>query len=177
MSISLQFNIKEGDTFHYQSTFTSRSGSKTNTNSNRSAKRVVQVTDSAVHLVDPDDPEALVTVLDRQGRPGDFLQGGVSIKDDLPEDVWDISNQLIFPDRLVNVGDTWEVDDGHVHLTYKLIGASALRGREAGEIHAVSSGYAGPIKFWVELATGMLLQQEYDVGGGNNATTTVMERI
>jgi hypothetical protein len=177
MSISLQFHVQAGDLFNYQSTFTRRSGGKTSSNSSRSAQRVVEASGDRVQFVDPDDPERLVSVVDGRGRPVDFLQDGVSIKDDLPEDVWDISNRLIFPDRPVNLGDAWEVNDGHVHLTYQLTGTSQLKGREAAEIRATSSGYGGPILFWVELATGMLLRQEYTVGGRDNATTTVTERV
>lgn len=177
MSITLQFNVKEGDTFRYQSIFTTRRTGKTTTHSSRNAQRVVRVTDAAIHLDDPNDLESIITVLDRRGYPVDFLQGGVSIKDDLGGEMGDISNRLIFPEQSINIGDTWDADDGTVHMTYKLVSVGALRGREAAEIHATSPGYSGPIKFWVELATGMLLRQEYAVGAAGNATTTVTERV
>ncbi len=147
------------------------------THSSRSAQRIVCVTNTAIHLADPDDLESIITVLDRRGYPVDFLQGGVSIKDSLGGEMGDISNQLIFPEHPVNIGDTWDADDGTVHVTYKLVGVGALRGREAAEIHATSPGYSGPIRFWVELATGMLIRQEYVVGAAGSATTTVTERV
>lgn len=177
MSIALQFDVKEGDTFRYQSTFTTRRGGKATANTNRSTQRVVKVTDTTVQVTDPDDADAFITVKDRRGYPVDFWQGGVSIKDDLPGEVWDISNQLIFPERPVNVGDTWDADDGSVHVTYRLVGTGTLRGRDVAEIHSTAPGYTGPIKFWVELATGMLMRQEYVVGAPGNDTTTMTERI
>jgi hypothetical protein len=177
MSITLQFNVQEGDTFHYQSTFTLQRGGQASTNASQSTERVVKVEADAVHLMDPNEAEPLVTVRDRRGRPVDFLQDGVSIKDELPEDVWDISNALIFPPGPVEPGDTGEVDDGVVRLTYRLVGTGTARGREVAEVHATAPGYSGPIRFWVELATGMLMRREYTVGGAGNTTTTVLERI
>jgi hypothetical protein len=177
MSINLQFNLKPGDRFRYQATFTTQSGGKKTVNSNQSTVQVVAVSASAIQLVDPNDPEAMISVIDPLGRPVDFLQGGVSIKDDLPDDMWDISNTLIFPGHPVNPGERWSVADGHVHITYQLIGTSLFKGREAAEVHATTDGYYGPIKYWVELATGQRLRQEYIVGGSQGGTATVIERI
>ena len=177
MSITLQFNLKPGDLFRYLATFTTRGGGKQTVNTNQTAVRVVAVSDTAIQLVDPDDPEAMISVIDRRGRPVDFLQGGVSIKDDLPGEVWDISNSLIFPDHAVNPGERWAVDDGQVHVDFQLIGAGPVKGRDTAEVHATTDGYYGPIKYWVELATGQRLRQEYTVDGPNGGTTTVIERL
>jgi len=169
MSVSLQFNAKPGDVFRYQGRYTSRTG----TNTNRTEERVVAVEGGGIQIVDPNDPEQMVTVYDRRGYPVDILQNGASIKADMPEDVFDISNRLIFPDGPVNPGDRWAADDGVVHVDYQLVGTGRLKEHNAAEIHATTQGYNGPIKYWVELATGKLLRQEYQVG----TTSTVIERL
>ena len=177
MTVNLQFNVKPGDLFRYLSSFTTPDRGRTTTNTAQSAERVVGVAEGSVHIVQPEDPDGLVMVFDRRGYPVDMLQNGVSIKDEMPGEAFDISNRLIFPDRPVNPGDTWEADDGVVRVTFRLIGTGALKGREAAEVHATTSGYNGPIKYWVELATGRLLRQEYVVGGPGGGTTTVIERM
>jgi hypothetical protein len=177
MAITLQFGVKTGDTFRYRSTFTSQRDGKPTSTTVESSEQVVTVAGDKVHIVDPGDPEAMVTVYDRRGFPVDVLQGGASIKDDMPPDVFDISNRLIFPERPVSLGDTWTADDGTVHLTFKLIGTGMIAGRQAAEVHGLESSYTGPIKFWIELATGCKLRQEYIVGDPVRGTRTVIERI
>jgi hypothetical protein len=176
MTVNLQFSVKPGDLFRYQSSFTTLDRGRKTTNTAQSAERVVGAGDGLVQIVQPEDPDALVMVYDRRGYPTDILQNGVSIKNEVPGEAFDISNRLIFPDRPVNPGDTWEADDGVVHVSFRLIGTGALKGREAAEVHATTDGYYGPIRYWVELASGRLLRQEYMVGGPNSGTTTVTER-
>ena len=172
MTIPLQFNVKPGDVFRYRSSFTMRGGSQTPANTAASAARVEAVRDGGMHVATPEDPEAGVMVYDRRGYPVDILDHGVSIKADMPDDIFDISNQLIFPERPVGIGDTWEASDGTVRVAFRLVAISAPQGRQTAEIHATADGYAGPIKYWVEVATGWPLRQEYTVGG----TSTVVER-
>jgi hypothetical protein len=173
MSITLKFAVKPGDTFHYQSSFTSRGG----TNTMRSSEKIVAVTNGNVHVVQPDDPDALEMVYDPRGYPIDVRQNGASVKDDMPGEVFDISNQLIFPPGSVNPGDTWEANDGVVHISYKLIGVGTIGSREVAEVHSTQSSYTGPIKHWVELSTGRLVRKEYLVGAPGAGTTTLIERV
>jgi hypothetical protein len=177
MAITLQFGVKPGDTFEYHSTFTSERDGKPTSNSVRSAERVVALEGGNVHFVDPNDPENLVTVYDRRGFTADILQAGASIKNDMPGEMFDFSNRMIFPEGPVSPGDTWEARDGAIHVSYRLIGTATLKGREVAEVHATESSYTGPIKFWVEIATGRTLRQEYLVGDPVRGTTTVIERI
>ena len=177
MSVTLQFDVKPGDTFRYRSTFTSRRDGKTTTNTVQSSERIVAVTPDTVHVVQSDDPERIAMVYDRLGYPIDVMQEGRSIKQDMPEDMFDISNQLVFPPQPVDVGDTWEAMDGVVRVAYRLIGIDDMHGREVAEVHSTESSYSGPIKHWVELSTGRLVRKEYWVGSGEGGTATVIQRI
>ena len=176
MTINLQFSVKPGDVFPYRSTFTTRGSGRSTTNNSQSTYRVEAVQDGNVQVAQLEDPDSGVMVYDQRGYPVDILDHGVSIKNDMPGEVFDISNRVIFPDRPVDIGDTWEADDGTVHTSYRLVAVSMLLGRPAAEIHATTQGYYGPIKYWVEMATGWPLRQEYTVGGPNGGTTTVIER-
>ena len=177
MAIALQFSVKPGDIFRYRSTFTSRSSGKPSTNSITTAEEVVATTPDRVHIVQLDDPDALEMVYDRRGYPVDVLQGGVSIKSDVAEDAFDISNQLIFPPGPVNIGDTWQANDGVVRVAFQLVGTGIINGREVAEVHSTEDSYTGPIKHWVELATGRLVRKEYLVGSPDRGTTTLIERV
>ena len=172
MTIQLQFNVKPGDVFRYRSTFITRGSGQPATNTGQGTARVEAVRDGGIHVTAPEDPDARVMVYNRRGYPVDILDNGVSIKADMPDDIFDISNQLIFPERPVGIGDTWEASDGTVRVAFRLVAISAPQGRQTAEIHATADGYAGPIKYWVEVATGWPLRQEYTVGG----TSTVVER-
>jgi len=177
MSITLQFNVKPGDTFRYRSTFTSRRDGKSTVNTVQSSERIVAVTPDTVHVVQDDDPERIAMVYDRLGYPTDVMQDGRSIKNEMADDMFDISNQLVFPPGPVNPGDTWEAQDGVVHIAYRLIGTGNMNGREVAEVHSTQSSYTGPIKHWVEIATGRLVRKEYLVGSVEGGTTTVIERL
>jgi hypothetical protein len=175
MSILLQFNVKPGDVFRYRSTFTPRGSGRPAASSVQSNYRVEAVQAGSLHVMLLEDPNSGVMAYDRRGYPVDVLVNGVSIKADMPGEVFDISNRLIFPERPVEVGDSWEADDGTVHVSYRLVAFSAPRGRQAAEIHATTEGYTGPLKYWVEVSTGWLMRQEYTVGG-SSGTTTIIER-
>lgn len=175
MPVTLQFNVKPGDTFRYRSTFTNRRDGKANTM--QSSERIVAVTPDAVHVVQDDDPEQIAMVYDRRAYPIDVMQAGRSIKDDMASDMFDISNQLVFPEGPVNPGDTWEAIDGVVRVAFRLVGTATMNGREVAEVHSTESSYTGPIKHWVELATGRLVRKEYLVGTVEGGTATLIERV
>ncbi len=177
MTIQLQFNVKPGDVFRYRTTFTTRGRGQPATNVGQGTARVESVRDGGIHVTAPEDPDARVMVYNRRGYPVDILEQGVSIKAEMPDDIFDISNQLIFPGRPVDIGDTWEANDGTVRVTFRLVAVSAPQGRQVAEIHATTDGYDGPIKYWVEVATGWMLRQEYAVGGPNGGSSTVVERV
>lgn len=177
MTIQLQFNVKPGDVFRYRSTFITRGSGQPTTNTGQGTARVEAVRDSGILVTTPEDPDARVMVYNRRGYPVDILEHGASIKDDMPDDIFDISTQLIFPDRPVDIGDTWEANDGTVRVTFRLVAISAPEGRQTAEIHATTEGFSGPIKYWVELATGWMLRQEYTIGGPNGGIATVVERV
>ena len=67
MAITLRFGVKPGDTFRYQSTFSSQRDGKLTKNSVESAQQVVAIDGDKVHIVDTNDPDRLVTVYDRRG--------------------------------------------------------------------------------------------------------------
>lgn len=176
MAITLRFNVRPGDVFAYQSTFTSRRDGKTTVNTTRTEERIVAVSNDVIQVSLPDDPD-LVMAYDARGLPIDVLQGGRSVKAEMPGEMFDISNQVVFPVGPVNPGDTWDVRDGVVHVSFRFVGTGTVGGREAAEIHSTESSYYGPIKHWVELATGRLARKEYQVGAPDSGTTTVIERV
>lgn len=177
VTITLRFNVQPGDRFEYRGTYTSRRGGKSTTTTVNSAEEIVAVTADTLHVVQSDDPDRLVTVYDGCGYPIDMLQDGRSIKEEVPGEAFDISNRMIFPQGPVDIGDTWEAKDGFVSVSYRLIGVGTLSGRDVAEIHATQSSYYGPIKHWVDLATGRIARTEYFVGGPNEGTSTVIERV
>lgn len=176
MAITLRFNVRPGDVFAYQSTFTFRRDGKTTVNTTRTEERVVAVTNDSVQISLPDDPD-FAMAYDARGLPIDVLQGGRSVKAEMPGEMFDISNQVVFPPGPVNPGDTWDVADGVVRVSFRFVGTGTLGGREVAEIHSTESSYYGPIKHWVELSTGRLVKKEYVVGRPDAGTTTVIERV
>jgi hypothetical protein len=123
-SVTLQFRVKEGDSFRFECTFS------TQPKRHHYTERIVKVTDAVIHVTNPDDSDPFIDVGDSRGYSVDFLdlKSWRSIKDQLPEDVWDIYNWLILPDHSVKIGDTWEADSGKIRVKYRLVCTGTLRG-------------------------------------------------